>query len=231
MDVDATLKGWSDSLCKELPLGGLVSRNHVAHKWKAPFRSISLRETLLWRVHDLLTQSLFLHRHSHTLGARILLRSAFEALATLIYLNSLTEQVIEGLENFHDFSEKTSQMLLGCKNKSTTVSNINIVTVLNHANKRYDGISNLYASLSESAHPSYEGLCRGYSRVDHDNLTTYFENRWHNLHGASYMEILELCITVFEHEYNDVWDNLFVQLEQWIEENDAHLEKTKPSRA
>jgi hypothetical protein len=145
MDGAAVLAGWGESLCKELRVAGLVRRNPVAHKWKAPFRSMSLRETLLWRVHDLLTQSLLLHEQGHALGARILLRSAFETVAVLIYLNLLTARVLEGTGDFHEFGTKTSQMLLGSKNQSTQIESINIMTVLKHCEGRYPGIGNLYA--------------------------------------------------------------------------------------
>lgn len=227
MDVEAVLKGWGESLCKELPIGGLLARNEVAHKWKAPFRSMSLRETLLWRVHDLLTQSLLLHQQHHALGARILLRSAFEALATLIYLNLLTQQVLAGVEDFHEYGNKTSRLLLGSKNKSTELENINIMTVLKHCEMRYPGIGDLYASLSESAHPSYEGMCRGYSWIDYNNYVTHYENRWQQMYGDKHMERMALCLSVFEYEYNEVWDELFTRLEKWIEANDTQLEASK----
>lgn len=44
-----------------------------------------LREAAFWRMHDLMTQSYELHVLERGLGARILLRSGFETLATLVY--------------------------------------------------------------------------------------------------------------------------------------------------
>ena len=80
--IDERLAAWKASLCETVDIGGLFSRNGVAHKWKAPFRSLTLRETVAWRTQDLLEQSLLLHDSNHLLGARILLRSAFETVAT-----------------------------------------------------------------------------------------------------------------------------------------------------
>ena len=88
-----------------IPVAGLFSRNSAAYKWKAPFRCWLLREAASWRMTDLLTQSYALHQQGHCLGARILLRSAFETLATLIYLNHKMRQVVNDKLNFRLFSQ------------------------------------------------------------------------------------------------------------------------------
>lgn len=205
-----------------------MARNAVAHKWKAPYRSLVLREATFWRIHDLLTQSYELHTNHHALGARILLRSAFETLAVLIHLNQITEQVLNGRLNFHTFSKKTSLLLLGSRNKTTRHEAISIVTVLTkHCEKAYPGISDLYASLSESAHPNFEGMCFGYSRVDHDNHVSEFSNNMRSMYEEKHVSAIDLCIAVFEHEYNTIWPSHFERLEAWIVANDRFLEATK----
>src|SRR5574338_1003372 len=103
--VEQALSNWKNSLPEKVELGGLYSRNQTAHKWKAPFRSLSLRETVFWRLHDLLSQSYVLHQQGHGLGARILLRSGFESLAMLLYLNQLVQQVLDGKLSFHTFGQ------------------------------------------------------------------------------------------------------------------------------
>jgi hypothetical protein len=225
--VEQTLTRWKSSLNPRIEVGGLYSRNPTAHKWKAPFRSIVLREAVLWRLQDLLVQSYALHQQGHLLGARILLRSGFETLATLIYLNQLTASVLDGTLDFHSFSGKTSVLLLGSRNETTMHSSINITTVFKHCDKRYEGLMKLYANLSESAHPNYEGVCVGYSKVDHDNDTIVFSNRWAEMYGDRHPKSMQICMTIFELEYNDVWPPLFDKLEAWIEANDTVLEATK----
>lgn len=88
--VEQTLVNWKDSLLPQFEVGGLYSRNPTAHKWKAPFRSLTLREAVFWRLHDLFAQSYALHLRDHILGARILLRSGLETVSTLIFLNQAT---------------------------------------------------------------------------------------------------------------------------------------------
>lgn len=225
--VEQNLANWKESLLPSIPVGGLLSRNPVAYKWKAPFRVWMLREAVFWRLHDLMTQSYALHQQGHGLGARILLRSGFESLATLIYLNQLMQQVLDGKLNFHVFGDKTTTLLLGSRNNEHGPRSLNIVTVLEKCDKRYPGLKSLYADLSESAHPSYEGLCLGYSKIDHDEYETNFSNRWMELYGDRHLGSMELCMETFHHEYNHVWPALMEKLENWIEANDAGLEATK----
>ena len=226
-EINATLDRWKASLCPQLSLAGLIARNPSAHKWKVTLRSITLRECVFWRTHDLLTQAHVLHQASHTLGSRILLRSALESVATLIHLNQLTRRLLDGLLDFHLFDRKTRSLLLGSRDGSTQHTSINIVTVLSHCERRYEGITSVYATLSECAHPNFEGICIGYSKVDHDQYETNFSNRWPELWSSHHERLMKLVATTFEAEYSEVWSELFTRLEKWIEENDATLEATK----
>src|SRR5690606_23500553 len=92
--IEKKLATWESSLYPKLELGRLYARNRIAHKWKGLFRSLMLRESVFWRLHDLLTQSHALFLTPHVLGARILLRSSFETLAVLIYLNQMMAKVL-----------------------------------------------------------------------------------------------------------------------------------------
>ncbi|MGV8898110.1 MAG: hypothetical protein ACOH2B_02540 [Burkholderiaceae bacterium] len=225
--VEQALSDWKSSLCKSVELASMISRSPIAHKWKAPFRSLILRESVAWRAQDLLEQSLQLHEATHTLGARILLRSAFETVAVLIYLNQITRRVLAGTLNFHEFSNKSSTLLLGSRDKSTSHKALNITTIFQKCNARYPGIENLYAVLSESAHPNYEGTCVGYSCTDKPNYVTNFSNKWAAMYGKHHVSSIALCIRVFQDEYNDEWQDAFEKLEHWITTNDAVLEATK----
>lgn len=226
-DVEQNLANWGGSLISSIPVGGLLSRNGVAYKWKSLFRVWMLRELAFWRKHDLMVQSYALHQQGHALGARILLRSGFETLATLTYLNMLMQLVLDGELNFHVFGEKSALLLLGSRNNEEMPDAINILTVLEKCDKRYPGLMNTYQGLSESAHPNYEGLMGGYSTTNYDEYETTFSNRWMELYGDRHLDAMMLCIGTFHHEYDAVWPALMEQLEKWVEANDAELEATK----
>jgi len=228
-DVARALEAWNSSLCKKVDLGGLISRNTTAHKWKATYRSIVLRELTFWRVTDLLNQMVVLSKAGHILGARILLRSTIETLAILIYLNQKTKAVLNGEETFNTFSDITSQLMLGSKNRTTKRQAVNVTHTIPEkwCEKKYPGIFDLYADLSESAHPNYEGVCHGYSYVNEKDYETVFKNRWVELYGDRLAELTLGFMKIFEYEYNDVWPEEFEKLEKWLEENDEKLESER----
>ncbi|MDM7957359.1 hypothetical protein [Blastomonas sp.] len=226
-EVEQNMANWGASLFQSIPVGGLIARNAVAYKWKSLYRVWMLRELALWREYDLMVQSYALHQQGHVLGARILLRSGFETLATLTYLNLLMKQVLDGQLNFHLFGEKTALLLLGSRNNEVMPSAVNILTVLGKCDKRYPGLMKLYEDLSESAHPNYEGMMGGYATTNYDEYETTFSNRWMELHGDRHLDAMMLCMGTFHHEYDDVWPELLEKVEKWVEARDAELEATK----
>lgn len=226
--LDDLIIGWRKSLCPHIELAALISRNNTAHKWKATYRSIVLRELVCWRFTDLLAQTAYLIRGQRILGARILIRSAIETIAILIYLNQRTEIVLNGdSTSFFDFATMTSRLMLGSRNATTRHEAINILSVLEKCEKRYPGIVKVYGDLSESAHPNYAGVTAGYSKIDEKEYKTEFRNRWAERSVQGELELLEICIRMFEEEYNEVWPNLFERLERWLVANNATLEGQK----
>jgi len=223
-EIREQLQHWSQSLCEEISVGGLYSRCPIAHKWKAPYRSCVIREALLWRMHDLGQQTLLLAKHGHILGARILLRSAVETLAVLIYLNQKTHAVLSGSLSFFDFDELTKQLLMGSKNGATSLSAVNILTVLSQAEKAHPGLVSMHQHLSESAHPNYDGVLFGYSSTDPEKLETRFVNNWVQFFGMEQEPGTAFVLAVFEHQYNVIWHQQMGQLEQWLRDNDVTLE-------
>jgi hypothetical protein len=135
--------------------------------------------------------------------------------------------VISGHLNFHDFSETTSVLLLGSRDGSTPRKSLNIVTIIEKCDSRYPGIKELYASLSESAHPNYEGTSIGYSDTDTKRHVMTFSNKWRLMYGKDHVDSIALCLDAFYDEYNVEWIDAFEKLEQYLSDNDAHLEATK----
>ena len=226
--VKQNLENWRSSLATKIPVAGLLSRNAVAYKWKCPFRCWLIREAAFWRVTDVLTQSLALHEMNHGLGARILLRSGFETLAMLIYLNENMAAVLQGNLDFHEFSDLTARQSVGSKLKAwSNLESVNVLTMLNKGDKKYPGLRRLYDGLSESAHPSFEGTVWGYSKVDHNEYETVFSNRWMELYGEGHLRSLQLCMETFHYEYDENWVGLIEKFEAWIVANDEQLEATK----
>ncbi len=220
---DVILDGWQSTLCESIELSALYSRNPSAHKWKILHRCIILRELVAWRFTDLLKQAVVLQKAQHILGARILLRSAMETLALLVYSNQRMETIMHTGEGFLEFSETTTKLILGSRNKSTNYKAINILTILDKFDENYQGVKGMYEALSESAHPNCEGLTQGYSTNDHENRITNFKNYWNEKFGNAQCPIIELLMLIFKAEYSEVWPKNFSNFENWIEANESNL--------
>jgi hypothetical protein len=214
--VRAALDQWQAALCREVPVGGVFARDPEVHRWKAPLRSLILREATAWRAHDLLQQAVLLSEASHLLGARILVRSAIETLATLAYLNQITRAVVSEEISYKDFSDKTVRLLLGSKNKSTSAESINIITVLGKVEKRIPGLTDVYADLSESAHPNYDGTAKGYGTIDHAEFTTHFSNKWAREYAPGFESFVRVTAHLYQVEYDEEWTDAWECLEAWM---------------
>lgn len=226
-NIRTQLTRWSQSRCQSVSVGGLLARSKTSHKWKAPYRSLVVREALFWRMHDLGQQIVLLIQQDHILGARILLRSAIETLAILIYLNQKTSSVINGSLSFFKFDEITKQLMMGSKDGTTNQAAVNILTVLEKAEKSHAGLTSMHRSLSESAHPNFDGVLFGYSSTNPDEYETSFENNWIKHFSQEQEPATAFVFAVFEFEYNDTWKQLMIDLEAWLQENDLILEVEK----
>ena len=217
------------SLPKEVDVGGLIARNAIAHKWKATYRSLALRELVYWRLYTLLRQCFTLSQSQMILGARVLLRSAIETLCVLIYLNKKTREVVSGKSAFKDFDEITGRLIVGAKDRSPQPEPINILTIIDQSDKRYPGIKGIYLDLCETAHPNYTGMSQGFSTIKHEEYITEFGDFWSVRFGDQHLEGIKLCIIIFKREYNEEWIEAFDALEGWLVSNDQKLEMERKS--
>ena len=111
--IKQTLYAWSQSLPPKVTLGGLLSRNETAHKWRVTFSLIRHREVMFWRMYDLLRQSYKLHEENMVIGSTIVLRAAIETLCLFIFMNEKTDKLMLGEISFKDFQNDIARLLLG----------------------------------------------------------------------------------------------------------------------
>lgn len=219
----ALLQRWQSSLPAKVTVGGLFAKNPVAYKWKAPYRSLVLRESLFWRTFDALNQAQILHESKHTLGSRLLLRCALESVAVLARLNQVTRQLLDELIDFDTFDKKTRLLLLGSRDQNTNHESVSIMTIIRHMEKYYPGVLNVYNILSELAHPNFEGVCFGYSEVDYERDETVFACKLYEMWEDRHESLFMLISSVFEHEYNEIWKPQQELLEAWLKNHDHEL--------
>jgi len=226
------LGNWSASLPSEIAAGSLYARCPIAHKWKATFRIVLIRESSLWRMSDLGNSFLHLIDCGDILAARIILRSACETAALLAYLNKKTLDLFNGSIGFEEFNELTKRLLLGGKNDGDYFPPINVMTAIGHFAKNSPPIQEIYDRLSEDAHPNASGMIFAYSESNPEELETQFlgkisQSETTKRHTIASADLVFLC---YEHQYNEVWPQRFETLEQWLRDNDAMLEAASGGR-
>lgn len=200
--IEARLDRWKQSLCPSISIAGLFARSPVAHKWKAPTRCIVVREAFFWRMHDIGRQFVSCVEAEHTLGALMLLRGALETLALAIYDNDKIAKVVTGELAFLDFEEATKKVLMGSKDKSTSIGAVNILTALAKAAEKYPNLQQMHQDLSEVIHPNFAGVTGAYSTVDRENFETRFAVDIFRHHGWKQDPIAHYAFAAFEQEYN-----------------------------
>lgn len=129
-----------------------------------PFKVLSLREPLLYRIVDLVEASIQLCKADKGMGAAILARAVLEATALLFALAEMAEAVMAG-ENLDTFDGRLNAMLVGSRNQRTPVEAINILTHIKKMDKSFEGLLEHYDLLSEIAHPNFAGVLGSYGRA------------------------------------------------------------------
>lgn len=225
--LEQVIGAYEESLCPELDAGGLYARNNTAHKWKVTYRTIVLRELVSWRFVDLIKQALLLEKAGHFIGSRVLIRSAIETLALLIYSVRKMENIVRTGNGFHEYSQKSVNLLLGSKASDSSHVAVNVMEVIKHASKKHSELMTAYETLSETAHPNFDGLSWAYSNVADQGMHTKFGCYSGGVYGKSQGPIILMLLGIFEAEYNDSWPAAFDKFESWIEANDKKLEATR----
>ena len=216
---------WAASLPTEVDAGALYARCPIAHKWKATFRTVLLREASLWRMADLGAAFVELVDSNRYLSARIILRSACETSALLAYLNKKLREVVTCKVDFEVFNDLTKQMLLGGKNDDYFPP-VNVLTALTHFAKDHPAILEIYNRLSEDAHPNAAGMIYGFSTSQPEVFLTNFSNRFSETDPIKNHTIAsaDLVFLAYDQQYNEIWPQNFEALEEWLRDNDQRLE-------
>jgi hypothetical protein len=135
--------------------------------WKAklPFLTASLRECLLYRVAELGLSSCNVIKVGQRVSAAVLIRALLEAVALLVLLDQRVKEAVE-IGKIEELNRLVKSGLVGSKNNMTPIEAHNVLTLLKHVTKRYDGFKTLYLDLSEIAHPNWGGLLGAYGKLN-----------------------------------------------------------------
>lgn len=142
---------------------------------KVPFKVVALAFSLHHRAVDLAEKSLSLFKGDNYLASAILIRSLMET-TSLVFL---TQQKINSavvskkLGEIDDFLMKG---IFGGRTEDAPLTSTNILTAIDHTDKKYDKYKEMYDELSEFAHPNWHGVSGLYSKNEFDGKVRFGKN-------------------------------------------------------
>ena len=207
----------------EAVAGSLPDRIQVAAltlKSKIPFKALSVRETLLHRVHALASAAVELFEGNRVIPAVILARAVVESTAVMFTLHERTTRFLQDLK-INELDDFLMRNLVGARNNPDMPTSINILTLVDRVEKAVPGFRSSYDSLCECAHPNWAGTLGAYGAIDPEKYelklgpsgrTAAFSIGVHALSGA---------LMLFHHYYNDSAE-LMLKLNDHFEQAQQH---------
>jgi hypothetical protein len=184
-----------NSLLKELPANAFTLRS------KLPFKAASLREVLIHRVSDLSDVALELFKGEKLVPAFIITRSVAETTALIYRLDQKSNEFITNRDE-RAYDEFLMKGLLGSRDGTTPEESHNVLTIIEHLDKEFDGLSKMYAKLCEFTHPNYFGAMGSYSRQDKENYVLLLGRDQRRPPLAFGLGPLIGCLAIFTDFYN-----------------------------
>lgn len=139
---------------------------------KAPYQLLSVHHALIWRTEELARNACdALEKEDFTVAA-VLARAVTENAALLWKILELLET--RDKYSPKDFSDLLLKALVGSKQWEEAPDPFNVLTCLDHMDKKIPGVRANYDSLSEMSHPNWSGVFGSYSTTDKEKYITHF---------------------------------------------------------
>jgi len=183
----------------------MVEKLHVfaiSRTAKTPFKAFLIREALYYRMTDLSGAAIDLYKQNKIVPAIIIIRAAYETAALCFYVYKNLNQAIEK----HDSIEMDIFLMnasFGGRHDEVRYKAFNILTVINHLDKQFPGLSSMYALLCEFAHPNWMGCEGAYATLNAEEHYYEFSLKNKNIKQEVVgLNELSIALVVFEHYYN-----------------------------
>lgn len=155
---------------------------------KVAYKYLCYRDALLWRSEEIAKSTRNELLENRIVSATILTRALFECAACFNYLTEKIQNAIE-TKQADGLDETAMRLLMGSKWQDWDPQPLNVLTMINRLDRKYEGARRLYDDLSEIAHPNWSGTAGAFSELNHETGITEFL-RYRNDGGG----IFERCL-------------------------------------
>lgn len=175
-------------------------------KEKLPWKILTLREALIWRIHELGRTSLECVKNKNAVAAVVLVRALLESVALLWGVRRLLDP--DRSESEDELADKVDRMLLGSKKDERLPPPINVLSLIESLTKRFPGVRGQYDALSELAHPNWRGVHGSYAEIDKENFVTFYgrSSKSSQLSLETAASTLIACLDTADASYNEISD-------------------------
>ena len=185
------------SLPTELSAAGFTSES------KLPFKAASFRELLMHRMADLSLVAVDLYECNKIIPAFIITRAALETLAILFVFHKKLSQFIESKDSTQ-LDEFLNKAMLGSRDSSSHLDSYNVLTAIDHIDKKFSGFREQYERLCEFSHPNWLGVLASYGRIDRETITLRLGEGGRKPPRVVGLGTLLQSLKIFEHYYNEL---------------------------
>lgn len=192
-----------------------VSVAALGVKQKAPYKAQVIRGALIWRTEETGRSACDLLDRDDLVAGILLTRATLEGAAIVWRLKDLIEN--RSSISPGELDAKLMNMLMGSRTDVDFPAQ-NILGMLDRLDKKFPGMRRGYDTLSEFAHPNFNGVARSFSKIIQNELTTEFSQRSKELHDKERLAGNYLCVALmaFIAGYNKISD----LMEPWLSELD-----------
>ena len=174
---------------------------------KLPFKALSYRETLIWRMAELSRDAYEQFCRDRLASAILLTRASVETCAALWFLKrKITAAVKAGA--IGDIDSYLVRLAVGSRVEPGPQP-INVLNFVDAVDKDLEGFRHQYDILSEFAHPNWAGTTGLYSQINQGDHTVAFGSNPRELTGPKHVGVLNLSVALglFEHTSNSFADD------------------------
>ena len=170
---------------------------------KLPFKAMSLREVLLYRITELTEEACRLYEAKKNVAAILLTRSALETAAMLYWLHMEISGVVDRSET-GSIDSYLMKAIFGSRDGIGPVEAHNVLTAIQHLDRKYEKFRRYYDRLSEYAHPNWCGTSGPYSEFDMEKVVLNLGENIRAIPTLTGLVPLVVSMEVFKHYYNDI---------------------------
>lgn len=141
----------------------------ISTKAKIPFKALSVREVLLYRVSELAEAALRCYEDNQLVATAILSRALMESVALSYWLyKELQDSLERGTSD--KINEFLGKALVGTRNDGTPLLAHNVMNAIDVVTKDLPDYRKLYEELCEIAHPNWGGGLGAYATLNEEKL-------------------------------------------------------------